>query len=79
MLRICFLFSILLCIASTLLTTQASTISNQKLVDLEQAAFAYSKAIQNADADAILNAIPPQIINNLTAKRNSVSRNSNKS
>ncbi|WP_019218785.1 hypothetical protein [Bartonella florencae] len=69
MLRICFLFSIFLCIASTLSITQASTITNQKLITLEQAAFAYSKAIQNADANAILNAIPPQIINSLIAKK----------
>ncbi|WP_208435683.1 hypothetical protein [Bartonella phoceensis] len=69
MLRICSLFSILLCIAFVISTTQASTITNQKLIALEKAAFAYSKAIQNSDANAILNAIPPQIINSFTAKK----------
>ncbi|QLC52544.1 hypothetical protein HWV54_00865 [Bartonella alsatica] len=69
MLRIHPLFPILLCIAFIISTTQAYTITNQKLIALEKAAFAYSKAIQNADANAILNAIPPQIINSLTAKK----------
>ncbi|UNE55185.1 hypothetical protein [Bartonella machadoae] len=70
MLRICSLFPIFLCIAFMISTTQASTITNQRLIDLEKAASAYSKAIQNADANAILSAIPPQIINDLTAKKN---------
>ncbi|GAA4661927.1 hypothetical protein [Bartonella pachyuromydis] len=69
MLRIRSLFLILLCIAFVISTAQSSTITNQKLIDLEQAAFAYSKAIQNADASAILNAIPPKIIDSLTAKK----------
>ncbi|WP_273720879.1 MULTISPECIES: hypothetical protein [unclassified Bartonella] len=69
MLRIRSLFLILLCIAFTISTTQSFTITNQKLIDLEQAAFAYSKAIQNADANTILNAIPPQIIDSFTAKK----------
>ncbi|WP_455465526.1 hypothetical protein [Bartonella sp. B39] len=70
MLRIRPLSPILLCIAFILSTTQAYTIAGQKLITLEKAAFAYSKAIKNADANAILNAIPPQIINSLTAKKN---------
>ncbi|MET3590081.1 hypothetical protein ABID23_001179 [Bartonella silvatica] len=69
MLRIRSLFPIFLWIAFTLSTTQAYTITNQKLIDLEKAAFAYSKAIQDADVDAILNAIPPQIINSFTAQK----------
>ncbi|WP_273760544.1 hypothetical protein [Bartonella sp. ML70XJBT.G] len=69
MLRIRSLFLILLCIAFMISTTQSFTITDQKLIDLEQAAFAYSKAIQNADANAILNAIPPQIIDSLTTKK----------
>lgn len=69
MLRICSLFSALLCMTFMTSITQASPITNQKLIDLEKAAFAYSKAIQNADANAILNAIPPQILNSLTAKK----------
>ncbi|MBX4336351.1 hypothetical protein [Bartonella raoultii] len=69
MLRICSLFSIFLCITLMISITQASTITHQKLIELEEAASAYSKAIQNADASAILNAIPPQIINSLTAKK----------
>ncbi|MCZ2158596.1 hypothetical protein NPX99_04795 [Bartonella sp. 220] len=70
MLRIRFLFPILLCIAFILPTIQNYTVANQTLIDLEKAAFAYSKAIQNGDANAIFNAIPPQIINSLTAKKN---------
>ncbi|WP_455479970.1 hypothetical protein V4B17_02820 [Bartonella sp. B23] len=62
--------SLLLCVAFILSTTKAYTIANQELIALEKATFAYSKAIQNADANAILNAIPPQIINSLTAKKN---------
>ncbi|PIT70571.1 hypothetical protein [Bartonella tribocorum] len=68
--RICFLVSILLCIALISSTTQAHTITNQKLTALETATSAYSKALKNADADAILNALPPEIINSLTAKKN---------
>lgn len=69
MLRIRFLSLILLCITFMILATQAFTITNQNLINLEQAALSYSKAIQNADANAILNAIPPQIIDSLTAKK----------
>ncbi|WP_273758261.1 hypothetical protein [Bartonella sp. AU55XJBT] len=70
--RICFLISILLCIVLIPSTTLAHTIRNQKLItlELEKATSAYSKALKNADADTILNAIPPQIINHLTAKKN---------
>ncbi|WP_375703424.1 hypothetical protein [Bartonella sp. AD13SXNS] len=68
--RICFLVPILLCIVFITSTTQAHTITNQKLITLEKATSAYSKALKNADANAILNAIPPQIINNLTTKKN---------
>ncbi|WP_455480286.1 hypothetical protein V3564_03810 [Bartonella sp. B12(2025)] len=70
MLRIHPFFPILLCIAFIISIAQAHTVTNQKLIALEKAAFAYSKAIKNADVNAILNAIPPQIINNLTAKKN---------
>ncbi|WP_330169021.1 hypothetical protein [Bartonella grahamii] len=68
--RICFLISVLLCIVFIPSTTQAHTITNQKLTALEKATSAYSKALKNADANAILNAIPPEIINSLTAKKN---------
>ncbi|WP_375671103.1 hypothetical protein [Bartonella sp. SD1336NMGDW] len=68
--RICFLVPFLLCIVFITSTTQAHTITNQKLIALEKAASAYSKALKNADANVILNAIPPQIINRLTAKKN---------
>ncbi|KEC54516.1 hypothetical protein [Bartonella koehlerae] len=70
MLRICHLFPILLCIAFIISITQAYTITSPKLTTFEKAASAYSKALQNADANAILNAIPPQIINSLIAKKN---------
>lgn len=68
--QICFLVSILLCIALIPSTTLAHTVGNQELItlELEKATSAYSKALKNADADAILNAIP-QIINSLTAKK----------
>ncbi|WP_336294625.1 hypothetical protein [Bartonella sp. CB169] len=70
MLRICPIFLFLLCFAFTVSKTQAHTVTNQKLIALEKAVFAYSQAIQNADVNAILNAIPPQIINSLIAKKN---------
>ncbi|AFR26473.1 hypothetical protein [Bartonella quintana] len=70
MLRIRSLFLILLCITFIISITQAYTITSQKLTTFEKAAFAYSKALQNADANAILNAIPPQIIDSLTTKKN---------
>ncbi|EJF86080.1 hypothetical protein [Bartonella rattimassiliensis] len=65
-----FLISIFLCIALITSITQAHTITNQKLIALEKATAAYSKALKNADANAILNAIPPEIINNLTTQKN---------
>ncbi|WP_212112320.1 hypothetical protein [Bartonella queenslandensis] len=68
--RICFLVYIFSCIALITSTTQAHTITNQRLISLEKATSAYSKALKNADANAILNAIPPEIINSLTAKKN---------
>ncbi|PIT69338.1 hypothetical protein [Bartonella tribocorum] len=68
--RIFFLVSILLRIALITSTTQAHTITPPKLTALEKATSAYSTALKNADADAILNAIPPEIINSLTAKKN---------
>ncbi|WP_375692223.1 hypothetical protein [Bartonella sp. AP4SXKL] len=68
--RICFLVSVLLCIVFITSTTKAHTITNQKLTTLEKATSAYSKALKNADANAILNAIPPQVINRLTAQKN---------
>ncbi|WP_455481518.1 hypothetical protein V4P56_03210 [Bartonella sp. B35(2025)] len=70
MLRIHPLFFIFLYFAFIISVVQAYTITDKELTTLEKAAFAYSKAIQNADADAILNAIPPQIIDNLTTKKN---------
>ncbi|WP_039760402.1 hypothetical protein, partial [Bartonella queenslandensis] len=70
MARICFLVCIFLCIVLISSTTQAHTITNQKLTALENATSAYSKALKNADANAILNAVPPEIINSLTAKKN---------
>ncbi|WP_375649868.1 hypothetical protein [Bartonella sp. OT172YNZD] len=68
--RICFLVLIFLCTVFITSTTQAHTITNHKLTALEKATSAYSKALKNADANVILNAIPPQIINRLTAKKN---------
>ncbi|WP_175868292.1 hypothetical protein [Bartonella gabonensis] len=68
--RIYFLVSILLCIVLITSITQAHTITNQKLIALEKATSAYSKALKNADANAILNTIPPEIINSLIAKKN---------
>ncbi|MBB5072935.1 hypothetical protein HNQ69_000039 [Bartonella callosciuri] len=70
MLRIRSLLPIFLYIAFILPAAQAYTVTNQKLIDLEKAAFAYSKAIQNADANTLLNSLPPQVINSLTAKKN---------
>lgn len=70
MLRIRYLFPILLCIAFIISAVQAYTITNQELTTLEKAISAYSEAIQNADTDAILNAIPPQIIDSLATKKN---------
>ncbi|WP_455478253.1 hypothetical protein V3565_05905 [Bartonella sp. B10] len=70
MLRILSFFFILLHFSFITSVVQAYTITNQELTTLEKAAFAYSKAIQNADVDAILNAIPPQIIDSLTTKKN---------
>ncbi|MET3559940.1 hypothetical protein ABID39_000624 [Bartonella japonica] len=67
--RICFLFSILLCMTLSIPTIQAYTITDPKLIDLEKAIFSYSKAIQDSDANVILDAIPPQIIDSLTAKK----------
>ncbi|WP_019222572.1 hypothetical protein [Bartonella rattaustraliani] len=69
MLRIRLSFPILLCIALILQTTQAYTITDPKLLELEKALFSYSKAIQNSDSNAILDAIPPQIIDSLTAQK----------
>lgn len=59
MLRTRNLFPIFLCIAFIISITQAYTITSPKLIAFEKAASAYSKALQNADANAILNAIPP--------------------
>lgn len=70
MARICCLVCIFLYIVLISSKTQAHTITNQKLTSLEKATSAYSKALKNADANAILNAIPPEIINSLTAKKN---------
>lgn len=70
MARICFLVCTFLCIVLISSKTQAHTITNQKLTALENATSFYSKALKNADANAILNAIPPEIINSLTAKKN---------
>ncbi|WP_375622376.1 hypothetical protein [Bartonella sp. TT119HLJHH] len=68
--RIYFLVPVLLCNVFITSTTQAHTITNQKLITLEQATSAYSEALKNADANTILNAIPPQVINRLTAQKN---------
>ncbi|CAK01800.1 hypothetical protein [Bartonella tribocorum] len=70
MARICFLVCTFLCIVLISSKTQAHAITNQKLTALENATSFYSKALKNADANAILNAIPPEIINSLTAKKN---------
>ncbi|WP_142416837.1 hypothetical protein [Bartonella massiliensis] len=70
MLRIYFLVHILLCIVFIASTTQASPTKNPVIVVFEESVLAYSEALQNADANAILDAIPPQIINSFTTKKN---------
>ncbi|EJF80943.1 hypothetical protein [Bartonella doshiae] len=67
--RIRLLFFILSCITFIISTVYAYTITSKELTTFEKAVFAYSKAIQNSDAEAILNAIPPQIIDSLIAKK----------
>ncbi|MCZ2204357.1 hypothetical protein [Bartonella sp. A05] len=76
MLRFRVFFSVILCfsfiISAIQITSavQAYIITNEELITLEKASFAYSKALQEADANAILNAIPPQIIDRLAAEKN---------
>ncbi|WP_455476607.1 hypothetical protein [Bartonella sp. B41] len=67
--RIYLLFPILICIAFIISAVQSYKVANQKLTSLEKAILSYSQAIKNIDADAILNAIPPQIIETLAAKK----------
>lgn len=70
MLRVRVFLLVILCFSFLTSTVQAYTITNEELITLEKATFSYSRALQEADANAILNAIPPQIIDSLAAKKN---------
>ncbi|EJF84643.1 hypothetical protein MCU_00221 [Bartonella elizabethae Re6043vi] len=70
MLRIFLLVPIFLYMITIAPITQASPMENSIFHLFEKEILAYSEALQNADANAILNAIPPQIINSLTDKKN---------
>ncbi|QEE08792.1 hypothetical protein D1093_03900 [Bartonella kosoyi] len=70
MLRIFLLVPIFLYMITIAPITQASPMENPIFRLFEKEILAYSEALQNADANAILNAIPPEIINSLTAKKN---------
>lgn len=70
MLRIFLLVPIFLYMITIAPITQASPMKNPIFRLFEKEILAYSEALQNADANAILNAIPPEIINSLTAKKN---------
>lgn len=70
MLRICFLVPVFLYMITIAPITQASPMKNPIFRLFEEEILAYSEALQNANANAILDAIPPQIINSFTAKKN---------
>ncbi|MCZ2328152.1 hypothetical protein [Bartonella sp. F02] len=70
MCKIHLLLSTLICFIFLVSNVQANTITDEEFKVLEKETFAYSKALQEADANAILKAIPPQIIDALAEKKN---------
>ncbi|WP_102830342.1 hypothetical protein [Bartonella bovis] len=70
MLQIYRFFLILLCFVSIISVAQANGITDEKLTSLQKAISIYNKALKEVDSNAILSAIPPQIIESLATKKN---------
>ncbi|OPB29748.1 hypothetical protein [Bartonella sp. WD12.1] len=70
MLQIYRSFFTLLCFVFMILAAQANEVTDDELINLQKAIFIYNKALKEIDSNAILNAIPPQIIESLAAKKN---------
>ncbi len=68
--RIYFLVPVFLYMITIAPIAQASPMKNPIFRLFEEEILVYSEALQNADANVILNAIPPEIINSLTAQKN---------